>query len=189
MSRLVLVLTLLFVCFVCSACQPEEPRVYGYICKHGSTRSADETAIVPVEGLTIIEKFEFDEENSDIQALKAFRALSMNILSVCSDGKHLYFHGRYNKRKKSFALYDWFIVTPFPERVFMDINGVNQVREKSRNTLKKSDFYGDLNIDVDRYQMRRVEFMTRKWEFKDFKYDGDVKTDAITKEEIMETIK
>jgi hypothetical protein len=113
----------------------------------------------------------------------------MNILSVCSDGKHLYFHGRYNKRKKSFALYDWFIVTPFPERVFMDINGVNQVREKSRNTLKKSDFYGDLNIDVDRYQMRRVEFMTRKWEFKDFKYDGDVKTDAITKEEIMETIK
>jgi hypothetical protein len=31
--------------------------------------------------------------------------------------------------------------------------------------------------------------MTRKWDFRDFRYDGEVKTDAMTNEEVMETIK
>ncbi|MBN1256319.1 MAG: hypothetical protein JXA52_01290 [Planctomycetes bacterium] len=101
-----------------------------------------------VEKLHKTHPFTFHPD-SNPQMLAAFNALKEGIRLPGADGKRIFLTGIYDPETETFKLETWFITTPFFETVFEENRGTFSRR---RQRLKQSDFYSQVDLNLNRLQ-------------------------------------
>ncbi|MHC4871798.1 MAG: hypothetical protein ACYTFY_08125 [Planctomycetota bacterium] len=147
---------LLFSAVLFSACNDKREGDFAYIfdstAKPGKEHSAKE-----MFGNHEFHKIKFDSNESDKEALSAFRALKSSILFENRNGKNIFLRGKFVKSTGLFRLDHWYITTPFMERKFVktEYSPRPKVKLMQRRRLLVSDFYGKIDFDPAKYQNRR----------------------------------